>query len=707
MKNILLLTLAAALIPAAAQTPKPAAKPSASLPSYKDLKYPPLKQIVLPKPETFTLPNGMKVYLLEDHELPLVSGFALVRTGNLFDPPDKHGLADITGGLIRSGGTKTKTGDQLDVELEDVAASVESGIGETSGSVSFNCLKENTAEVLSVFHDVLTQPGLRQDKLDLAKTQWRSAIARRNDDASGIADREFANTVYGKNTPYGWDINYSDIDAIHRSDVQAFYSRYFFPSNVMLAVYGDFSAAGMKAQLEKLFADWTVKQDPVPPFPNVAAKPMPGIFLASKDDVAQTFFQIGLLGGELRDKDFPALSVASDILGGGFFSRLFMQVRTRLGYAYSIGASWGANYDHPGLFRISGSTQSKDTEATLAAVQAEVQKMRTAEVSQQELDEAKGAVLNSFVFAFDRPSKTLNRMLTYEYFGYPRDFIFEYQKAVANVTRADVLRVAKQYFTADQFTIVAVGNPKDFGTPLSKLGIPIQPIDLTIPEPKAETAKSSAATLAEGKALLARMQTALGGESKLAAVKDTSYEAEVKISTGGPPMTMHQNNAFVAPNAMRQDLVLPFGKQSVYSDGKTGWMSSPRGMGALSAPLLKQVRGELFRQMYSLALSDRDPDRTVNAVDGHTLEISDKDGESVRVELDPSTGLPAKVFYDGMGMGGPAKVEETYSNWKEVDGLKAPFAIEITQNGKKFADATITGYKINSGLTVEQISKKP
>ncbi len=707
MKYLLSLTLAAALVPAVAQTPKPAAKPSPSLPSYKDLKYPPLRQIVLPKPETFTLPNGMKVYLLEDHELPLVSGFALVRTGNLFDPPDKHGLADITGGLIRSGGTKTKTGDQLDVELEDVAASVESGIGETSGSVSFNCLKENTAEVLGIFHDVLTQPGLRQDKLDLAKTQWRSAIARRNDDAAGIADREFANTVYGKNTPYGWDINYSDIDSIHRSDVQAFYTRYFFPSNVMLAVYGDFSTADMKAQLEKLFADWTVKQDPVPPFPKVSAKPMPGIFLASKDDVAQTFFQIGLLGGELRDKDFPALSVASDILGGGFFSRLFMQVRTRLGYAYSIGAAWNANYDHPGLFRISGSTQSKDTEATLAAVQAEVQKMRTTEVTQQELDEAKGAVLNSFVFAFDRPSKTLNRMLTYEYFGYPRDFIFQYQKAVANVTRADVLRVAKQYFTPDRFTIVAVGNPKDFGTPLSKLGIPIQPIDLTIPEPKAETAKSSAATLAEGKELLARMQTALGGVAKLTAIKDTSYEADVKIDTGGPPMTMHQNNAFVAPNAMRQDLVLPFGKQSVFSDGKSGWMSSPRGTGVLSAPLLKQVQGELFRQLYSLALSDHDPDRTVNAVDGHTLEISNKDGESVRVELDPSTGLPAKVLYDGMGMGGPAKVEETYSNWKDVDGLKAPFAIEITQNGKKFADATITGYKINSGLTVEQLSKKP
>ncbi len=248
MKRMLAMAAVWPLAICAGQEAHPA---RAAFPSYKSLKFPPLRAITLPKPETFTLGNGMRVYLLESHELPLVTGVALVRTGNLFDPADKHGLADITGMTMRSGGTKAKTGDELDVELENIAASVETEIGESSGSVSFSCLKENADEVLGVFHDVLTAPGFREDKMELAKTQWRSSISRRNDDPGGIASREFAAILYGRKTPYGWDVNYSDIDRIQRPDLLRFYGRYYFPANTMLAVYGDFSAAEMKAKIEK------------------------------------------------------------------------------------------------------------------------------------------------------------------------------------------------------------------------------------------------------------------------------------------------------------------------------------------------------------------------------------------------------------------------------------------------------------------------
>ena len=165
------------------------------LPSYTSLKFPPLPEIKLPTPEIFTLPNGMKFYMLEDHELPLVSGTAIIRTGNLFDPNDKRGLAELTGTVLRSGGTKSKTGDQIDVQLENIAASVESSIGESSGTLSFSCLKDNTDEVMNVFSDFMRSPEFRQDKVDLAKMQVRSSISRRNDDPNGIKSREFAKLI--------------------------------------------------------------------------------------------------------------------------------------------------------------------------------------------------------------------------------------------------------------------------------------------------------------------------------------------------------------------------------------------------------------------------------------------------------------------------------------------------------------------------------
>ncbi len=368
--------------------------------------------------------------------------------------------------------------------LENVAASVESSIAESSGSVSFSCLKENTGLTLGLFHDILTAPQFRQDKIDLVRTQYRSSIARRNDDPGGIAGREFANSVYGHDTPYGWMAEYSTINGITRDDVVGFYKRYFFPGNVMLAVIGDFKSAEMREQLTALFKDWTYTQPPVPKFPDVAKIDAAGVFLATKTDVNQTFFEVGHLGGILNDKDFAALDVASDILGGGFSSRLFQRIRTKLGYAYGISGTWGAHYDHPGLFEISGSTQSKYTVQTLQAVREEIDRMRSGEVTDAELSLARDKVENSFVFSFDSPEKTLDRVVRYDYFGYPPDFIFQFQKAVKSVTKADVLRVCRKYWDPNRLTIIAVGNPANFGHSLNELGVPVRPIDLTIPSPK-------------------------------------------------------------------------------------------------------------------------------------------------------------------------------------------------------------------------------
>jgi zinc protease len=673
--------------------------------SYKDLKYPPLPQVKIPEPTTFTLSNGMRVFLLEDHELPLIHGLAMVRTGNLFDPPDKKGLSEFTASVLRSGGTKVKTGDQIDEELENMAASVESSMDETSGSMSFSALKENGDTVLGVFKDVMTSPEFRQEKLDLAITQTRSAIGRRNDDASAIPDREMARIVYGPATPYGWQVEYEDLLHIHRDDLVQFYRRYYFPKNIMLAVYGDFKISEMKEKLEKLFAGWTVEQPPVPKFPEVTAKPAPGIYFAEKSDVTQTFFAMGELGGTLRDKDYAALQVAANILGQGFTSRLLSQIRTKLGYAYDVSASWSANWDHPGTFTIRGSTKSQSTTETLQAVRVELDKMRTAEVTPRELDEAKDGVLNSFVFFFDSPAKTLNRVMRYEYYGYPKDFLFQYQKAISAVTRADVLRVAKERFVPENLAIVAVGNPKEFGKPLSVLG-KVNAIDLTIPEPKSDTKpespKADAAAVERGRALLKRAQQAMGGADKLAGVKDMIQS--VDMAMGGTKMK--QQNRWIAPTTFRQE-IQPIGIVA-YSDGKSGWLSMPQGLLPMPPPVLKQAQGEIFREWITLAMSDRDSSRTVAATGPNAVEISSADGQSARLEFDAGTGLPGVLIYKETGVGGPpSEIRETFSDWRDVDGIKLPFKALIEQNGKKTGEASVSEIKLNTGIKPEELSMKP
>jgi zinc protease len=677
--------------------------------NYKDLKYPPLGQVKVPVPTEVTLSNGMRVFLLEDHELPLVSGSATVRTGNLFDPRGKIGVADLTAAVMRSGGTSAKSGDQLDVELENIAASVESSMGETTATVSFSALKETADTALGIFKDVMSDPSFRQDKIDLALSQIGSGISRRNDDADSIPDRELMRIVYGRDTPYGWQVEYSDLAAIHRDDLLAFYHRYYFPKNIMLAVYGDFNTAEMKDKLEKVFGGWKVEQPAVPAFPPVTAKPAPGIYLADKDDVTQTFFSVGELGGTLRDPDYAALEVAADILGGGFRSRLFKEIRTRLGYAYNVSAAWAATYDHPGTFRIEGSTKSSTTTETIQAIKAELAKIRDKPVTDAELKEAKDGVLNAFVFSFDSPQKTLNRAMRYAYFGYPKDFIFQYQKAVEAVTAADVLRVAKAHFLPENLAIVAVGNPKEFGKPLTSLGN-VMPIDLTIPEPKqtadAGGAPKDSASQGRGRALLERAQQAMGGADKLAALKDMTRSLELTMDSSAGGMKVKETTKIVG-DQFRQDQQLPFGTMTAYTDGKTGWLATPQGTMAMPAEILKQARGDLFRELPVLMLSTRDASRTVNAVGDNAVEISGG-GISVKVEFDPATGLPSRETYQEPGPNGaPSEIVETISDWLDVSGVKMPFKMALEQGGRKAGDAVVAQYQFNTGLKAEDLAKKP
>lgn len=212
----------------------------------------------------------------------------------------------------------------------------------------------------------------------------------------------------------------------------------------------------------------------------------------------------------------------------------------------------------------------------------------------------------------------------------------------------------------------------------------------------------------KGKELLQHAQQSLGGAQKFGAVKDLQYQADVDVqSPGAPAMKVTQINSYLISGAMRQEITLPFGKQSIYSDGSSGWLAGMQGVQNLPPPVLKQVRGEMFRQIVGLLLSDRDPDRTVNYAGDGVIEISSKNGESVRLQLDENTGVPLKLAYQEAGAAGPSSIELTYSDWRETGGLRLPFGWIVMQGGKKFAEVKIQDYKINSGLTQEALSKKP
>ncbi|KAM3100163.1 M16 family metallopeptidase [Phormidesmis sp. 146-12] len=469
----LLLSLAL-ILPASADVPK----------HYTDLKFSSPPEIKLPDYTRFQLQNGMIVYLMEDHELPLVSGTALVRTGDRFEPLDKTGLAGLTGAVMRSGGTQKNSPDQLNQRLEQRAASVETGIGSTSGSASFSALSEDLTEVFDLFAEVIQQPAFAPEKFNLAKLQTQGGIARRNDDPNEIAGREFEKLIYGNTSPYARTVEYTTLENVTREDLISFYQRYFYPKNMLLGIVGDFDSQKMRSLIESKFNTWnSAKARSTPSLPDVSQAKQGGIFFVSQPQLTQSYIQMGHLGDTLKNPDYPALSVMDNVLSG-FGGRLFNEVRSRQGLAYSVYASWSPQFDYPGVFIAGGQTRSDATVPFIRSVLGELEKIRTQPVSESELAFAKDSVLNSFIFNFQDPSQTLSRLLRYEYFGYPMDFIFRYRQQVEKTSIADVQSVAKKYLQPEKIVTLVVGNQKDIQPSLASLGQPVTAIDITIPPPK-------------------------------------------------------------------------------------------------------------------------------------------------------------------------------------------------------------------------------
>ena len=446
---------------------------------------PPLHAFHPEQPTRIELKNGLVILLEPDHELPFINGTINIRGGSRDLPADKVGLVDLYGDAWRTSGTATQSGDQLDDLLEAKAAKVETSGDVDSTSVQWSCLTQDEDQVFGIAVDLLEHPAFSAQKLMLAKQQAVAGIVRRNDSASGIAEREAAMLVYGKENPYARQPEIASVMGITVDDLKTWHTKTVTPNNMIIAVEGDFEPAAMEKALRAAFEGMT----PGAAWPKLAGDflgPKPGVYSVNKTDIDQSNIWIVGLGTERRNPDYYALVVMNEIFSGGFGSRLFQDVRTKQGLAYSVGGGYGASYDHPGVFYTAASTQSATTVKTTQAMLEEIRELKTKPFTQAELASAKDQLLNSFIFHYDSREKVLAEATTLEFYGYPADFLTKYRAGIEAVTLADLERVANKYVDPSKLAVLVVGNEAHYETPLTDLKLgPVQPIDITIPMPAA------------------------------------------------------------------------------------------------------------------------------------------------------------------------------------------------------------------------------
>jgi zinc protease len=692
----------------------------ASAQEWQQIPIPPLPAFHPQEPKRIQLPNGMVIFLQEDHELPLIDGVARIRGGSRAEPAAKAALVSLYGEVWRTGGTKDKTGDELDDYLEIRAAKVETDGNADSTTISLSCLKADFNDVFKVFSDLLREPGLREDKLDLAKQEAFDAISRRNDEIGQIAGRESVRLAYGRDNPYARVPEYTTVGAVTRDDLQRWHDTYVHPNNIIIGIVGDFDSTQMEAKLRAAFGGWA--KGPAYKEPDIQFTPAkPGYYLINKEDVNQSNIHMVALGTTRRNPDYYAIEVFNEAFGGGFSARLIQNIRTAQGLAYAVGGGIGTRFDHPGMIRLVMGTKSQTTVEAIQALYQQIDELKTKPVTDKEIERAKDSILNAFVFNFDTPDKVLRERMAYEFYGYPLDFLEKYRAGIEKVTTADVARVAAKYMHKDQLAVLVAGNTSQFDKPLSSLGT-VTDIDITIPPPPGEggmkqgeaTAPEKKESNPEGKVLAAKVASALGGEAKLKDVKATKSELAVTQKDGPSQGTIQLTTTVVFPDHLKADIHAPQGDMAMVVTPDSGFMSM-QGMGVRDIPSSQksETMEQIRRDPVYLAQHADDPAFSFTAsgteksgdINTTIVDVSGP-GVNIRWFVDPQTGKIVRESYKAMGRSGPVDGETAFSDWKPVEGLNLPFHRDNKQNGQNSSSVQFTSIQLNP--TVDpKIFEKP
>ena len=680
----------------------PAAQAHAAKKTYEKIKAPKLRDIVSPQVTRETLPNGLQVFLVEDHELPLFRLSLIMKAGAYCDPAAQVGLAEITASVLRSGGSQTLPGDRMDEVLEGMGGSIEAGADALGTTISANMLIEDTDKALAMVRDLLLQPAYPDDKLDLELKQWRSSIARRNDDPGDIASREMAKVLYGADHPFARTTEYAHLETIRRDALMDFHRKYYQPQDAFLTVWGDFETAAMLERVRTVLGEWPRGNATYPEMPPVP-ETVPSVNLAAKTSVNQSTIRMAHRGTTQKDPDFYALSVMNEILGGGFGSRLFNEVRSTKGLSYGVGSSLGAGLAYPGMFAVSCGTKSETTIEAVNACIAEVRRLKTEPISAAELERAKASILNSHVFNFTSKGQIVNRQMTYVRWGYPPDFLDQYQRGIEGVTLEQVTAAANKYLQPDRFAILVVGNPEKFDAPLSTLGT-VNEIDLTIPEAPATADKAlpeaTPETRARAKTLLAAAAKAHGGLATLEKVRFMTEEASMTLSAMGQslPGKMWRYRSY--PGSVRSEFEI-MGQRMVqaYNGGtRTGFKIGGGQVSDFEASEIREAQDEIA-QDFLVYLRDPDAYRPQwigeAPVDGKPADIilmALPDGETFKVFVDRATQRVVKQEARGKDLqGAPVAEAIFYDDFRRTpNGLLVPHKITLLHDGQPFLSAVTT-----------------
>lgn len=659
----------------------------------------PAPKINIGKPETFTLKNGLTVMIVENNKLPRVSA-TLTIDNPLVLEGKKAGLTSLVSTLLGSGSTSI-TKDDFNEEVDYLGASLNFG----SQSAFASSLSKYFPRIMELMADAALNPNFTQEDLEAERAKILENLKSEKKNVGAIAQRVQSVLAYGINHPYGEFITEESINSVTLEDVKAFHSRYFKPTNAYLIIVGDVKTKDTKKLIQKLFSSWK-KGDIVADTYDTAKNPASTeVNFINMENAVQSELSVqNTVTLTMKDEDYFPVLIANNILGGGGEARLFNNLREDKKFTYGSYSNIGSNRKTISTFKATASVRNAVTDSAVVEILKEIKKISTELVSDEELKNVKAKYVGNFVMGIERPATVANYALRIKTEDLPKDFYETYLEKIEAVTKEDVLRAAQKYFLKDNLRIVVTGKGSEVIDALENLTfdgekIPVKYFDQAgEPTAKPEFKKEIPAGVT-AQTVIDNYINAIGGKDKLMNVSSLVQEMEASFQGQNMITTIKQKT----PNMMMTDVSM-VGMGSVFKqafDGEKGYMSQMGSKQDMPAEMLTEMKAKkgLFPELeYDSSKLELISIESVEGKDAYVLVITTDSGKTTNY-YDVASGLKVKKSEVAKGSGGQEVSQETsYSNYKEVDGIKFPYEMVVPMAGQKIEFKTID-VRVNVPLT--------
>ena len=419
------------------QKPEPAPAPASAFPDFK----------------TETLPNGLKVFIIEDDRKPTVTFRLIIRSGSLFDP--KNGTADFVAGLLNRG-TAKRDAATFALETDSIGVAIQSDASPDAISVSAAGLTKYTGQILDLFSDAVFHAAFPAEQFAKLQRQTLSALEEEKQQPAKLAAKLTGKVLYGPH-PYGAYLTPAAVQALTRDDLVAFHREHFVPNNATLAIVGDVKAADILAEVKRVFGDWK-KGDPR--MLKMAAPPaLHGltIHLLDRPGSVQSNIVIAQPGPARGNPDTPELNVLNATLGGGFSGRLFQNLREKHGWTYGAYSAFDMK-KFGGSFQASAETRNEVTVPAIVETLKEIARLADEAAPTAEVALQCQYNVGNYLLSLESSARTAQRVQDIDLYSLPADFYKTYATRMAAVTPAKVQELAKKYLSTTDLAVIVVGE---------------------------------------------------------------------------------------------------------------------------------------------------------------------------------------------------------------------------------------------------------